>query len=110
MDEPRLDHAPDHAPDHESGALTREEPREPRLYRVLLHNDDYTTMEFVVLILIDIFRKSAEEAAEIMLSVHEKGIGVCGVYPREIAELRIRQVTGRARTAGFPLLCTMEKE
>lgn len=101
---------PDYAPERESDALTREELREPRLYRVILHNDDYTTMEFVVLILIDIFRKSAEEAADIMLSVHEKGSGVCGMYPREIAELRVRQVTGRAREAGFPLLCTMERE
>lgn len=100
----------DNAPERESGFMTDEEVREPKLYRVLLHNDDYTTMEFVVLILVDIFHKSAEEASDIMLSVHEKGVGVCGVYPREIAEFRIAQVAKRARQAGFPLLCTMEEE
>ena len=106
MDESRHEDAPE----RESGFLTEEEVREPKLYRVLLHNDDYTTMEFVVLVLVDIFRKSPEEASEIMLSVHEKGIGVCGVYPREIAEFRIHEVAKRARQAGFPLLCTMEEE
>lgn len=100
----------DNAPERESGFMAEEEVREPKLYRVLLHNDDYTTMEFVVLILVDIFHKSAEEASDIMLAVHEKGIGVCGAYPREIAEFRIHQVARRARQAGFPLLCTMEEE
>ncbi len=85
-----------------------DELKMPRLYRVLLHNDNYTTMEFVILILVDIFQKSAEEAASVMLSVHEKGIGVCGVYPKEIAETRMLRVHSRARKAGFPLLCTME--
>ncbi len=98
------------SPEHESGTDAREEIREPRLYRVLLHNDDYTTMEFVVLVLVDIFHKTPEEASAIMLSVHEKGLGVCGVYPREIAEFRTSRVIRRAREAGFPLLCTMEEE
>lgn len=62
----------------QSGLLSEEELREPRMYRVLLHNDDYTTMEFVILVLVDIFRKTAEEASEIMLSVHRNGMGVCG--------------------------------
>jgi ATP-dependent Clp protease adaptor protein ClpS len=97
-------------PAHEFGLQVEDEVREPRLYRVLLHNDDYTTMEFVVLVLVDIFHKSPEEASEIMLSVHEKGIGVCGVYPREIAEFRTSLVSKRARQSGFPLLCTMEEE
>ena len=97
-------------PVHESGLQIEEELREPRLYRVLLHNDDYTTMEFVVVILVDVFRKTPEEASDIMLMVHEKGVGVCGVYPREIAEFRTSQVVKRARQAGFPLLCTMEEE
>ncbi len=83
--------------------------KEPALYRVLLHNDNYTTMEFVVLVLVDIFRKSAEEAAAIMLNVHQKGVGECGVYPREIAETRVQRVEARAKKANFPLLCTMEE-
>lgn len=94
----------------QSGLLSEEELREPRMYRVLLHNDDYTTMEFVILVLVDIFRKTAEEASEIMLSVHRNGMGVCGVYPREIAEFRVHEVEKRARLAGFPLRCTMEED
>ena len=99
-----------HEEQGQSGVLSEEELREPRMYRVLLHNDDYTTMEFVILVLVDIFRKTAEEASEIMLAVHRNGMGVCGVYPREIAEFRVREVEKRARLAGFPLSCTMEEE
>lgn len=99
-----------HEEQGQSGVLSEEELREPRMYRVLLHNDDYTTMEFVILVLVDIFRKTAEEASEIMLAVHRNGMGVCGVYPREIAEFRVREVEKRARLAGFPLRCTMEEE
>ena len=80
------------------------------MYRVILHNDDYTTMDFVVMVLEEVFRKTAEEAEAIMLAVHEKGRGVCGVYPKEIAEFRVGQVLRRANEAGFPLLCTLEKE
>jgi ATP-dependent Clp protease adaptor protein ClpS len=86
------------------------EIRAPRRYRVLLHNDDYTTMEFVVEVLVTIFRKSLEEATAIMLAVHEQGLAVCGVYTEEIAETRISQVHGKAREAGFPLRCSMEEE
>lgn len=93
----------------ESGTTLEEELKEPAMFRVILHNDDYTTMVFVVLVLREIFRKTEAEAEAIMLSVHQKGVGVCGVYPREIAEFRVQQVTNRARSAGFPLLCTMEK-
>lgn len=88
-----------HEEQGQSGVLSEEELREPRMYRVLLHNDDYTTMEFVILVLVDIFRKTAEEASEIMLAVHRNGMGVCGVYPREIAEFRVREVEKRARLA-----------
>lgn len=84
--------------------------REPRNFRVLLHNDDYTTMEFVIEVLISIFRKSPDEAMVIMLSVHEKGLGSCGVYTEEIAETKVTQVHDRARKAGFPLRCSMEEE
>ena len=94
----------------ESGVVREEELKEPSLYRVILHNDDFTTMDFVVMVLMEIFRKSAEEAESIMLAVHEKGRGICGVYPKEIAEFRVGQVLRRANEAGFPLLCTMEKE
>mgnify|MGYP003623771805 CR=1 FL=1 len=98
------------APERESGILTEEDVREPRLYRVLLHNDDYTTMEFVVEVLMDIFHKNQDEASGIMHSVHEKGVGSCGVFPKEIAEFRVHRVINRARQEGFPLLCTMEEE
>ncbi len=94
----------------ESGVMLEEELKEPAMYRVLLHNDDYTTMDFVVKVLEEVFHKSADESVAIMMAVHEKGTGVCGVYPKEIAEFRVGQVGRRARLAGFPLLCTMEKE
>lgn len=94
-------------PDQENSVA--EDLREPPLYRVLLHNDDYTTMEFVVLVLVDIFRKNAEEAADIMLNVHQNGVGQCGIYPLEIAETRIHLTRVRAEKAGFPLRCSMEE-
>jgi ATP-dependent Clp protease adaptor protein ClpS len=84
--------------------------REPRRFRVLLHNDDYTTMEFVIDTLMQVFRKSFDEATAIMLAVHEKGIGSCGVYTEEIAETKVAQVHDRARKAGYPLRCSMEEE
>ncbi len=89
---------------------TKDEVREPSLFRVLLHNDDYTTMEFVVEILIIVFNKSPEEAVEIMLNVHRKGIGICGVYTYEVSETKVNIVHVLARENGFPLKCTMEKE
>lgn len=94
----------------ESGVTLEEELKEPAMFRVLLHNDDYTAMDFVVKILEEVFHKTQEESVTIMLSVHEKGMGVCGVYPREIAEFRVAQVASRAQAAGFPLRCTMEEE
>ena len=89
---------------------SKDEVREPSLFRVLLHNDDYTTMEFVVEILIIVFNKSPEEAVEIMLNVHRKGIGICGVYTYEVSETKVNIVHVLARENGFPLKCTMEKE
>lgn len=80
------------------------------MFRVLLHNDDYTTMEFVVDVLMAIFKKTVEEATQIMLNVHKKGIGVCGVYTREIAETKVEAVIRLAHENGYPLRCTMEKE
>ncbi|MDW7711406.1 MAG: ATP-dependent Clp protease adaptor ClpS [Deferrisomatales bacterium] len=80
----------------------------PRLYRVLLHNDDYTTMEFVVEVLMGVFHRTEKEAIEIMLHIHRRGVGEAGVYPREVAESRVAKVSRLAREAEFPLLCTME--
>lgn len=96
--------------EHELESIIDEDLREPSLYRVLLHNDDYTTMDFVVEVLMKIFKKTQAEATDIMLSVHEEGIGVCGVYPKEIAEFRVNRVIQLARMQHFPLLCTMELE
>ena len=83
--------------------------KEPSRYRVLLHNDHYTTMEFVVEILEEVFHHSRPAAEEIMLQVHRRGLGCCGQYNREIAESKVADVGRRATEAGFPLRCTMEK-
>ncbi len=88
----------------------RDELREPPMYRVLLHNDDYTAMDFVVEILMLVFNKLPEEAVNIMLNVHRKGIGLCGVYTYEVSETKVETVHAIARGQGFPLKCTMEKE
>ena len=82
----------------------------PKKYKVYLLNDDYTSMDFVVDILMSIFHKSYEEAETIMLEVHKNDKGLCGVYPHEIAETKVMQVTRRAKESGFPLKATMEEE
>ncbi|MFQ5757438.1 MAG: ATP-dependent Clp protease adapter ClpS [Acidiferrobacterales bacterium] len=82
--------------------------KKPDLYKVILLNDDYTPMEFVVVILEKFFRKNREEATRIMLHVHQRGVGVCGVYTREIAETKVRQVMECAHDNKHPLQCTME--
>ena len=101
-------------PHGEPGGKVLERPdvetRLPRLYKVLLHNDDYTTMEFVVEVLEGIFGKSPAEAFRIMMHVHENGVGMCGSYPYEIAETRVALVHERARARGFPLRASMEEE
>ena len=83
---------------------------EPKKYKVVMLNDDYTTMDFVVEILKTIFKKSQEEATKLMLLIHEKGSAVCGVYPYEIALTKIKQVEFSARKAGFPLKAILEEE
>ena len=89
---------------------TYEDVTEPPMYKVMLINDDYTTMEFVVEILVHVFHKSAEDATRIMLSVHRAGVGLCGVFPCQVAEIKVDTVHVLAKEAGFPLKCTMEKE
>ncbi len=84
--------------------------KEPALYRVLMHNDDKTTMNFVIKVLCDVFNMNFGDARKLMMTIHTKGIGVCGVYPREIAETRIGRVHSAAFQAGYPLRCTMEEE
>ncbi|MFP3979808.1 MAG: ATP-dependent Clp protease adapter ClpS [Desulfobacterales bacterium] len=88
---------------------TRQVTEEPPMYRVLLHNDDYTTMDFVVELLMNVFQKSFEEATHIMLRVHRAGKGVCGVYTYEVAETKIETVHQLATERGFPLKSSMEK-
>ena len=88
---------------------TRRRVQEPPFFRVLLHNDDYTTMEFVIEILMVVFKRSMEDATRIMLNVHRNGIGVCGTYPYEIAETKVEMVETLARASDFPLKCSMEK-
>ena len=88
---------------------TERKLEKPKLYKVLMHNDDYTTMEFVVYVLQGVFHHSESEATQIMLHIHKRGIGVAGVYTREVAESRIAQVEGLAREHEFPLRCSMEE-
>ena len=89
---------------------TKEKVEPPKRYKVLMHNDDFTTMEFVVEVLTEVFRKSMEDAVQIMLAIHHQDVGVAGVYTADIAETKIATVHGRARDAGFPLRCSMEEE
>lgn len=103
---------PVQSPEHQEGLLTEEKrkTKKPPLYRVLLHNDDFTTMEFVVFILKAVFHKAEPEAKSIMLAVHQQGIGIAGVYTYEIAEAKVNKVISLARAQDYPLLCTMEEE
>lgn len=90
--------------------LIEDQVREPQRYKVLIHNDDYTSMDFVVEVLVRVFKKSEAEATIIMLAVHNEGLGVCGVYTHEVAETKIETVHRMAKQAGFPLKCSMERE
>lgn len=101
---------PDTRTTEETITENQERITEPPLYRVLLLNDDYTTMEFVVDILMTIFQKSLDEATTIMLNVHKKGAGICGVYPLEIAETKVEIVHAMAKENGYPLRCAIEKD
>jgi ATP-dependent Clp protease adaptor protein ClpS len=96
--------------DEEFAVEERRKTKRPRRWRVILHNDDYTTMEFVVHVLIEHFHKSAAEATHVMLQVHRKGVGVAGVYSREVAETKVAEVTDEARANGMPLKLTAEPD
>lgn len=89
---------------------TRAKTKKPSLYKVLLLNDDYTPMEFVVHVLERFFNKGREDAARIMMHVHQHGVGLCGLYTYEVAETKVTQVMDYARQNQHPLQCTMEKE
>lgn len=98
--------------EREGSVDTKDEVRtdKARRFKVVFHNDDYTTQEFVVKVLMKFFRKTETEANQIMLSVHHKGHGVAGFYSRDVAETKVAQVTGYAREHGMPLLVTAEPE
>jgi len=98
-------------PDLEEKSSVRTEGvlQEPSQYKILMHNDHYTTMDFVVQILETVFNKPSYEAAQIMLNIHTKGVGVCGIFTAEIAETKVDTVHSLARQHGFPLKCSMEE-
>ena len=95
--------------DLDTSALNEVEKDTPALFKVLMHNDNYSTMEFVIKILETVFRKSSTEANQIMLNVHLKGVGICGIYPFEIAETKVDAVHTAAEREGFPLRCSVEE-
>lgn len=101
----------DRYPDTEGQVIVKPKPKvkKPQMYKVLLHNDDYTSMEFVVYVLVSVFHKASEEATIIMLDVHKKGIGVCGVYTKDIAATKVSQVDRLAKEASYPLKCSYEE-
>jgi len=92
------------------GSEVEKELKEPAMYKVLLLNDDYTAMDFVVDVLRFVFHKSIEDATQIMLNVHHSGVGLCGIYSYEVAETKVNTTVALAREKGFPLKCTMERE
>jgi ATP-dependent Clp protease adaptor protein ClpS len=105
---------PKKRPQEEGDTQTTTEERvrteKPRMWKVILHNDDFTTMEFVVRVLTEVFNKTGEEATDLMLQVHTRGACLAGVYTFEIAETKVHRVQAMAEAAEFPFLCTMEPE
>jgi ATP-dependent Clp protease adaptor protein ClpS len=112
QDTPNLPHIPDNSRESGIGIMLKSRPktRQPSMYKVLLLNDDFTPMDFVVHILEKFFNKTRAEATDIMLHVHRRGVGICGIYTYEIAETKVTQVMDYARAREQPLQCTMEKE
>jgi len=108
--------SPKRQEENEPGVVTKTRPKtkpkldRPKLYKVLLHNDDYTPMEFVVLVLVQVFHKSESDASSNMLHAHQHGYAVAGVYTFEIAETKVNETSALASKAQFPLLCTLEPE
>jgi ATP-dependent Clp protease adaptor protein ClpS len=108
--------SPKRQEENDPGVVTKARPKakqkleRPKLYKVLLHNDDFTPMEFVVLVLIQVFNKSESDATSIMLHAHTRGYAVAGVYSYEIAETKVNETMALASKAQFPLLCTLEPE
>ena len=100
---------PDSRFEESAVAESAEKVDQPPLYKVLLHNDDYTTMDFVVWVLQSVFSMPEEQAIQVMLNVHVKGVGVAGIYTFEVAEMKVEKTTAMAREHEFPLLCTMEQ-
>ena len=88
---------------------TKETLQEPNRYKILMHNDNYTTMDFVVQVLENVFNKPSSEAVQIMFNIHKKGVGVCGIYTAEVAETKVAAVHFIAKQNGFPLKCSMEE-
>ncbi len=112
MSDPKSPSQPPERPDRQTGVILKTRPKtsKPGMFKVLLLNDDFTPMDFVIHVLEKFFNKSAAEATEIMLHVHRRGVGLCGVYTFEIAETKVNQVMDFARANEQPLQCTMEKE
>jgi ATP-dependent Clp protease adaptor protein ClpS len=100
---------PDSRYEESAVAESAEKVDKPPLFKVLLHNDDYTTMDFVVWVLVSVFGMAEEQAIQVMLNVHVKGVGVAGIYTYEIAEMKVEKTTALAHEHEFPLLCTMEQ-
>jgi len=99
-------------PEFDTDVLSESETKleKPKLFKVILHNDDFTTMEFVVFVLEYVFNRTAPEAFTIMLQVHHEGLGIAGVYPYEIASMKSEKAMNLARSREYPLLCTVEEE
>ena len=97
---------------HDDAVLTesKQKLQKPPLFKVLLHNDNYTTMDFVVFVLMHVFNRSETDSIQIMLQVHNQGIGIAGVFTYEVAETKVARVTALARENEYPLLCTLEEE
>ncbi len=100
---------PFEVPGSDPSVAVEDRLQEPRQFKVLLHNHDYTSMEFVVEVLVNVFNKSEAEAIAIMMNVHEKGMGLCGIYTAEVAETKVHLVHQLARKRSFPLRCSMEE-
>lgn len=99
-----------HQEDGDLELVEKPKTKRPRRYHVVFHNDDYTTMEFVVHVLMKFFHQSETEATQVMLQIHHKGYGIVGVFTRDVAETKVKQVTDYAKENGHPLRCTAEPE